>query len=145
MKHFEVGNLFLGKYKIISVTSYCPQSHKKGHLFLLSNTNKNGIQNSAEKKEVSLHKSMTSNASISHDLEEDKDSDDYRYELDNKENTLNYMHVYNLEYSYRIKTQDMFSIDERIGVLIFLFLMTGNLKNIFYFQTYSVRLCCSIP
>lgn len=57
--------------------------------------------------------SIVSNSSKSHNLDQDKDSDDFQYELDNKQNILNHMHVYNLEYSYRIKTQDIFSYEDQ--------------------------------
>ena len=114
-KYFEIGSLFLGKYKITGITSYranCKQ--KQGSMTFLSQTNTNQNFGGLDNKEASSQKSITSDdQSESHDLEEDKNSTDYKYAISNKENMLNHLHVYNLEYSYRIKTVDMFDINEK--------------------------------
>ena len=114
-KYFEVGSLFLGKYKIAGITSYRANwRQKQGSMTFLSQTNTNLNFGGPENKEASIQKSITSDdQSESHDLDADKNSSEYKYAISNKENMLNHLHVYNLEYSYRIKTIDMFDINEK--------------------------------
>jgi hypothetical protein len=115
-KYFEVGSLFLGKYKIVAITSYRSNCRNKNGSELLSHTNTGMNFDTPSKLEEekiteTVSKSLSSEQSESQDYE-DKDSTEFKYTLDNKMNLLNHMHIYNLEYSYRIKTHDMFESDE---------------------------------
>jgi len=115
-KYFAIGSLFLGKYKIMGITSYRANcKNNGGTLSLLSRTNTNMNFGNVEKENQAsntISKSLSSEQSESQDYGDGKESTEYKYSLDNKKNMLNHLHVYNLEYSYRIKTQDMFDDEE---------------------------------
>ena len=59
-----------------------------------------------------VSKSMSSAESQSHNFDPEEESF-FRYSHGNKDHLLNHFYVNNLEYSYRIKTHDVFDINEK--------------------------------
>ncbi|CAI2377761.1 unnamed protein product [Moneuplotes crassus] len=116
-KYFELGSLFLGKYKITEVSSYrsiCRAKKEAQRVIDESVSNKTLRDNETENKRgmKTISRSMSSEESKSHKFFIGPGSSKSKYLSLSQDHLLNHFYVNNLEYAYRIKTIEVYGIND---------------------------------